>query len=104
MVLASRSKQKGEEARARILQDIPQAEIDTLVLDLASLASINDFADTFKESYDRRDILLNNAGIMNTPYGTTLDGFEQQIGVNHLGHFALTGRLFPLINKPQGPE
>ena len=59
------------------------------------------FADLFKTKYARLDALVNNAGIMMVPYGTTEDGFERQLGTNHLGHFALTGLLFDLlVNTP----
>ena len=72
------------------------------MLELADLASVESFADDFLADHDRLDILLNNAGIMFTPYGTTKDGFEQQLGVNHLGHFALTGRLLDRILETPG--
>ena len=62
-------------------------------LDLMDLSSVRNFTDKFKENYNRLDVLLNNAGIMIPPYGLTKDGFESQIGTNHLGHFALTGLL-----------
>jgi NAD(P)-dependent dehydrogenase (short-subunit alcohol dehydrogenase family) len=73
-----------------------------MVLDLASLDSIHKFTDQFKAGYDRLDVLLNNAGIMMVPYGTTEDGFERQFGTNHLGHFALTGLLIELLIKTPG--
>jgi NAD(P)-dependent dehydrogenase (short-subunit alcohol dehydrogenase family) len=70
---------------------------DVLRLDLASLASIRAAANEFHERYDRLDLLINNAGLMIPPYGLTTDGFELQFGVNHLGHFALTGLLLDLL-------
>lgn len=70
-------------------------------LDLASQESVRQFAAAFKAKYDRLDVLVNNAGIMMVPYGRTEDGFERQLGTNHLGHFALTGLLFDvLLNTP----
>lgn len=68
-------------------------DVEVRELDLADLASVRRFADTV----DRVDVLVNNAGIMAVPYGLTVDGFECQIGVNHLGHFALTNLLLPRL-------
>lgn len=99
VIMAVRSMEKGLEARSMISQDISNCNIDLMSLDLGNLESIKNFSESFKSKYERLDILLNNAGIMNTPYGLTKDGFEQQIGVNHLGHFALTGRLLNLLKK-----
>lgn len=73
-----------------------------MFLDLASLESIKQFANEFKQNYERLDLLINNAGVMVPPYSKTKDGFELQFGTNHLGHFALTGLLFDLIKKTQG--
>ncbi len=70
-------------------------------LDLASRSSVHQFADEFLARYDRLDVLVNNAGIMMVPYGTTEDGFERQLGTDHLGHFALTGLLIDrLLTTP----
>jgi NAD(P)-dependent dehydrogenase (short-subunit alcohol dehydrogenase family) len=71
-------------------------------LDLSSLESVSTFAKGINRDYDRLDVLINNAGIMMCPYSTTQDGFEIQMGTNHLGHFALTGRLMPLLEKTEG--
>jgi NAD(P)-dependent dehydrogenase (short-subunit alcohol dehydrogenase family) len=97
VVLASRNIQKGESARTEILKVHPATQISVMELDLMDLASIRKFADTFKQEYDRLDVLMNNAGIMMTPYFLTKEGFEAQMGTNHLGHFALTGHLMELI-------
>ncbi|MGL1893527.1 MAG: oxidoreductase [Spirochaetaceae bacterium] len=102
VILASRSVNRGEEAKKQILDIFPNAKIDVMQLDLSSLKSVKKFVTLFLEKYNRLDILLNNAGIMTTPYGLTADGFEQQLGVNHLGHFALTGQLFDVIKNSGG--
>jgi NAD(P)-dependent dehydrogenase (short-subunit alcohol dehydrogenase family) len=71
-------------------------------LDLASLESVRFFAEAFKAKYEHLDLLVNNAGIMMVPYGLTKDGFELQLGTNHLGHFALTGLLLDTILATPG--
>jgi NAD(P)-dependent dehydrogenase (short-subunit alcohol dehydrogenase family) len=98
-ILACRNMEKARVALTRITEEVPDASIEAMPLDLASLESIHQFTDMFKAKYDRLDVLLNNAGIMFTPYGKTEDGFEQQFGVNHLGHFALTGLLLDVLTK-----
>ncbi|MEV2212450.1 oxidoreductase [Streptomyces sp. NPDC050997] len=100
VVLACRSEARGTAAVDRLTAEVPGAEAEVIRLDLADLASVREFADAF--SYDRLDLLVNNAGVMALPYGTTADGFETQFGVNHLGHFALTGRLLPTLLGTQG--
>ncbi|MET7984307.1 oxidoreductase [Streptomyces sp. NPDC005281] len=95
VVLACRSEARGGEAVERIAAEVPGAEVEFARLDLGDLASVRKFADSF--SCDRLDLLVNNAGVMALPHRTTADGFETQFGVNHLGHFALTGLLFPVI-------
>jgi len=97
VILASRSVEKGNEAKAQIGNT--KGEIKVMQLDLADFASIKQFSNSFKEKYDRLDVLMNNAGIMTTPYFLTKDGLEAQNGVNHFGHFALTGQLYELITK-----
>lgn len=99
VVMAVRNLQKGEEARQKLLQAYPKAIFDLMALDNASLASVHAFAKAFKAKYDRLDILLNNAGVMAIPRQETVDGFEMQLAVNHLGHFALTGLLLDVILK-----
>jgi len=99
VILASRSVEKGEAAKTEIEKNNPIGRIVVMQLDLMDLASIKSFAAKFKEKYNKLDILLNNAGIMTTPYFLTKDGFEAQMGTNHLGHFALTALLFDLIVK-----
>jgi NAD(P)-dependent dehydrogenase (short-subunit alcohol dehydrogenase family) len=97
VVMACRSKDKAERARQDILKLVPTAQLDVLALDLGSLKSIQEFAEIFTANYPRLDVLMNNAGIMSLPYAKTVDGFEQQFGTNHLGHFALTGQLLPKL-------
>ena len=99
VILACRSVEKGEAAKAEILRNMPTGKIAVMTLDLLDLSTVKNFAVKFKEKYNRLDILLNNAGIMIPPYGLTKDGFESQIGTNHLGHYALTGLLIDLIVK-----
>ncbi len=99
VVLAVRSMSKGETAQAEILQAHPGAALDVMRLDVGDLSSVRAFAGAFKAKYDRLDILLNNAGLMAIPRQETVDGFEMQLGVNHLGHFALTGLLLDMIVK-----
>ncbi|MFI0961983.1 oxidoreductase [Streptomyces sp. NPDC021080] len=100
VVLACRSEDRGRAAADRIAAEVPGAEVEFGRLDLGDLASVREFADRFP--YDRLDLLVNNAGVMALPFATTADGFETQFGVNHLGHFALTGLLFPLIATTSG--
>lgn len=95
VVLACRSEARGATARERLVREVPSAQAELRRLDLANLGSVRDFAAAFP--YDRLDLLVNNAGVMALPYGTTADGFERQFGVNHLGHFALTGLLLPAL-------
>lgn len=102
VVLASRSLQKGETAKADILKAHPKGIVEVMELDLMDLSSISSFVKQFQDRYDRLDVLLNNAGIMTTPYFKTKDGFEGQIGTNHLGHYALTGLLMELIKTNPG--
>jgi NAD(P)-dependent dehydrogenase (short-subunit alcohol dehydrogenase family) len=101
-ILACRNRDKARAALAQIQAEIPQAPAEIMQLDLASLASVRRFAEAFKAKYQRLDMLVNNAGIMMVPYGTTEDGFERQFGTNHLGHFALTGLLIDLLIETPG--
>ncbi|MCB9301900.1 MAG: SDR family NAD(P)-dependent oxidoreductase [Lewinellaceae bacterium] len=97
VILASRSLEKGQAAKAEIGNT--KGKIVVMPLDLMDFASIKDFAEQFKQNYSRLDVLLNNAGIMTTPYFLTKDGLEAQNGTNHFGHFALTGQLIGLIKS-----
>ncbi len=102
VIMASRSEQKAQIARKEIMQSNPRGTVEIMLLDLADLSSVRDFARRFKEKYDRLDVLVNNAGLMAIPYSKTKDGFEMQLGVNHLGHFALTGLLLDVIKATPG--
>lgn len=93
VILCARNAEKGQNAKARILSESPQATISVELLDLADSASINAFAKRIQEHYPLIDALINNAGIMAVPYAQTKDGFESQVGVNHLGHFRLSALL-----------
>lgn len=98
VIVAGRNPAKGADAVARIGMAVPGANIRFEQLDLASLASVAAFADRFGERYSRLDLLINNAGVMVPPQRQqTENGFELQLGTNYLGHFALTGRLLPLL-------
>lgn len=99
VVMTVRNLQKGESARAEIQKEQPNASLDLMQLDVGDLSSVRSFATAFKDKYDRLDILLNNAGVMAIPRQETPDGFEMQLGVNHLGHFALTGLLLDVITQ-----
>ena len=105
VVLAGRSIPKGEAALARIRAKVPAARVRFEALDLASLASVEAFADRLAAEGAAIDVLMNNAGVMAPPKrGVTADGFELQLGTNHLGHFALTGRLLPLLQRGRNPR
>ncbi|MDF1604705.1 SDR family NAD(P)-dependent oxidoreductase [Nocardioides sp. YIM 152315] len=97
VVLAGRSADALRRARASIEERVPDARLRGLRLDLASLRSVRRAAAELRDDLDRVDVLMNNAGVMFTPFGRTEDGFETQVGVNHLGHFELTRRLLPLL-------
>ncbi|NLU39107.1 MAG: SDR family NAD(P)-dependent oxidoreductase [Bacteroidales bacterium] len=97
VILACRNLAKGEKAKNEILKTNPSGEIQVMQLDLANLTSVEAFAKKFASEHKQLNVLLNNAGIMATPNIKTDDGFEAQLGTNHLGHFALTGHLLPLL-------
>ena len=99
VVMACRSVNKGEVAKKQIIDFNPKADILIMELNLTNLESIRSFVNLFKENHSRLNVLLNNAGIMMVPYGLTKNGFENQLGTNHLGHFALTGLLLDLLKK-----
>lgn len=102
VVMACRSLQKGQAAAASIRAAVPAAQLAVLSLDLADLASVRTFAEQVHSEHERIDLLLNNAGLMAPPRRLTRDGFESQFGTNHLGHFALTGRLLSRLLAAPG--
>lgn len=103
VIVAARSREKGEAAVTRIKAAHPGAKVRFEALDLGSLASVAAFAERIAAAHERLDILVNNAGVMALPTReTTEDGFERQFGVNFLGHFALTARLMPLLRNAEG--
>ncbi len=101
VLLGCRSASRATEARDRILATHPGADVVHLPLDLGSLDSVRKAAD-LAATESRLDLLINNAGIMIPPRNETADGFESQFGINHLGHFALTGLLLPKLEAQQG--
>ncbi|AQA17628.1 short-chain dehydrogenase [Halioglobus japonicus] len=101
IVIACRNPDKAEEAASEIAAAGAGA-VDTVALDLSSQASVRAAADEIRSRWDALDGLVNNAGIMQTPDTRTEDGFELQLGTNHLGHFLLAGLLFDLVEKAAG--
>ena len=97
VVLACRNLDKASTAMAQLHEVVPHAALEALELDLASLDSVARFAIELGDRHPQVDVLCNNAGVMALPLQKTVDGFERQFGTNHLGHFALTGRLLPLL-------
>lgn len=97
VVIAARDQAKLDAAAQDIRAGSNGGEVETILLDLASLASVRACAQEAESRFDRIDILINNAGVMACPFGTTADGFEMQFGTNHLGHFLLTNLLMPLV-------
>ena len=97
IIMAVRNTQKAEIVANEIRKEYPIAKIEIRNLDLGSLDSISSFAKGMLEDYRNLDLLINNAGIMMCPYSKTKNGFEIQMGTNHLGPFALTGLLMPLL-------
>ena len=108
VVLACRDLGQAKEAAARIIggrpepAGTPHVDVQAVRLDLASLASVHEAADEISSACGTIDLLVNNAGVMMTPYRRTADGFELQLGVNHLGHFALTGLLLERMLGREG--
>jgi NAD(P)-dependent dehydrogenase (short-subunit alcohol dehydrogenase family) len=99
VILAVRNQEAGNAAADRIRSTVSDATIETMHLDLSSLASVRSFTDRLQKTHEKLDLLINNAGVMIPPFSKTQDGFELQFGTNHLGHFALTGLLADLIQS-----
>ncbi|MGW3287221.1 SDR family NAD(P)-dependent oxidoreductase [Streptomyces sp. NPDC001002] len=102
VVLAVRDTEKGRRAADRISAATPDADLTVQHLDLTSLDSVRTAAGDLRDRLPRIDLLINNAGVMYTPKGTTRDGFELQLGTNHLGHFAFTGLLLDRMLTVEG--
>ena len=102
VILAVRDGQAGRAAAASIVDTQPEASVEVAYLDLARLGTVRAFADSLVAAARRVDMLVNNAGVMGTPFSRTADGFEMQIGVNHLGHFALSTALLDLLSEADG--
>ncbi len=97
VVLAVRDQAKAADAVAAIRAAVPEASLELVDLDLGSLASVRAAADAILARHEVVDVLMNNAGVMAMPERQTADGFEMQLGVNHLGHWALTAHLMPAL-------
>ncbi len=99
VIMACRNEKKAEKAKAEIIKKIPNADLIIMKLDLTKLSSVRSFAKLFDSTFEKLDLLINNAGIMIPPFSKTEDGFESQMGVNYFSHFLLTGLLLPQLNK-----
>ncbi len=97
VVMAARDQDKAADAVESIRGEVPDASLEVVEIDLASLESVRAAAATILAEHEAIDVLVNNAGLMAMPERRTEDGFESQLGVNHLGHWALTARLLPAI-------
>jgi len=102
VVMACRDPQKGQAAATEVRRRAPGAKLELMPLDLADLASVRRFAQEFSARFPRLDILCNNGSAILVPLQQTRDGFEMHIGTNHLGHFALTGLLLPMLQATTG--
>lgn len=102
VLMACRNQEKAERAAQSCRASAPKGELDVRSLDLASLESVRAFAADVRDTEGRLDLLVNNAGLMATDQSRTADGFEMQLGVNHLGHFALSAELMPLLLATPG--
>jgi len=102
VVLACRSEERGKDAVRDIREGELAGAVELELLDLSSLGSVEEFVERIKGRYERLDLLINNAGVMMPPLSKTTEGFELQFGTNHLGHFALTGRLMDLLRSTEG--
>lgn len=104
VILAARSEEKLDAALDSIRGAHPDASVESLVLDLGDVSSCRRAAVDVLTNHDRLDLLINNAGVMCTPFGRTADGFETQVGINHLGHMAWTLPLLDVLSRSSTPE
>lgn len=101
LLVTARDDAKAAIALDRIADEAPGTKVEVIELDLADLSQTKAAAEGLVSSVEHLDILINNAGVMATPHRLTVDGFEMQMGTNHLGHFAWTAALWPLLNRSQ---
>jgi len=99
VIMACRNMGKAEKAKAAILKEVPNGDLEIMEIDLSKLKSVRKFVTAFLSKYDALHLLINNAGVMMPPYQKTEDGFELQMAANYFGHFLLTGTLLELILK-----
>jgi NAD(P)-dependent dehydrogenase (short-subunit alcohol dehydrogenase family) len=97
VVMAVRNRQKAQEAVGDIRASVPDASLELVSLDLASQASVRQATEEIKRGHERINLLVNNAGVMGIPEHKTVDGYEMQFGVDHLGHWTLTALLLPAL-------
>ncbi|WP_152399163.1 oxidoreductase [Paenibacillus cellulositrophicus] len=102
VIMACRSIANANMAADQIKTLKPSGKVVVMKLDLGDLESVHAFAAAFRQHYDRLDLLINNAGVAKPPYGKTAQGFELQFGINHLGHFALTGLMLDMLDATPG--
>lgn len=101
VIVAARNPKRNAAAQQELRDEVPDASVEVVPLDLASLESVRSAARTILDGHDRVDVLVNNAGVMAVPEQRTADGFEMQLGVNHLGHFAFTALLLPALLRAE---
>ncbi|WP_026257519.1 oxidoreductase [Actinopolymorpha alba] len=104
VVMACRDLRRGEAALSRIKKEVGRPAVELRRLDLADLTSVRAFSVEMRTAHPQIHLLVNNAGVMAIPRGETADGFELQLGINHLGHFALTGLLLPCLAATPDPR
>ncbi|MFC4210951.1 oxidoreductase [Pedobacter lithocola] len=102
IVMACRNLHKAEKAKAKILKLYPHAKLNLMSIDTSSINQVKAFVTQFLQQYKTLNLLINNAGIMMSPYKITEDGFENQFATNYLGHFALSGMLLPILKSTYG--
>lgn len=102
VILACRNLQKAEKAKFQIINVYPKAKIKVMKVDVSRLREVKEFFSQYQKKYKKLDLLINNAGIMMSPFKVTEDGFENQLATNYIGHFALTGLLLPVLTDTPG--
>jgi NAD(P)-dependent dehydrogenase (short-subunit alcohol dehydrogenase family) len=102
VILACRNQQNADATLSKLKEHGGKGSLDTGLLDLSSFAAVKQFAERFILKHQQLDLLINNAGVMMPPASKSTEGYELQFGVNFLGHFALTGYLYPLLNSTPG--